>query len=82
MSLVHPRASMRESARAELNTFYSRRESHRRATAHNYSYAIHQLAFMVKACVLTARYVENTRTGTRPWLEFTHTASTGECTGC
>lgn len=32
-------------------------ESHRRATVHNYSYAIHQLVFMVKACVLTARYV-------------------------
>lgn len=32
-------------------------ESHCRSTAHNYSYAIHQLVFMVKACVLTARYV-------------------------
>lgn len=37
------------------NTFYSRWES--RATAHNYSYAIHQLVFMVKACVLAAGYV-------------------------
>lgn len=59
---AHTRATYIRSCAVELDcacmdAFYSRRESHCRSTAHNYSYAIHQLVFMVKACVLTARYV-------------------------
>lgn len=82
---AHIRATYIRSCAVELDcacmdAFYSRRESHCRSTAHNYSYAIHQLVFMVKACVLTARYVYlHAHTyKRRPCKEFTYVEKRGE----
>lgn len=41
------------SVRTRIRFTVAGRATARRTTAHNYSYAIHQLVFMVKVCVLT-----------------------------